>query len=83
MNILPEDNNLISTCDLGCAGALVSMNFELRSIDRADERKAHFIFDRTTDIEQIIEDYWSDRLKISPRVFFDNIRLLKNRLYSN
>lgn len=70
------------THDLGCAAALISADFELISLDKTNPRKVLFIFHRKAGVETIVNDYWTDRLEIGAREFFDNIKMLKNRIYS-
>lgn len=28
------------------------------------------------------EGYWNDKIKVNPRTYFDNIKMIKNRMYS-
>jgi hypothetical protein len=41
-----------------------------------------FAFLREAGIERILDGYWADRLEVKARSFFDNLKMLKNRLYS-
>lgn len=75
--------NYYSTFDLGNAAALVTADFELFNLDRTNPRKVRFIFRRDVGIEKVAEDFWSDRLEQKSRSFWDNIKNLKNRLYSD
>ena len=70
------------TFDLGVSAALISAGFELISLDKANPRKVQFVFRREIGIEKIVDDYWADRLEIKARTFFDNVKMLKNRIYS-
>ena len=71
------------TFDLGVCAALVSSGFQLASLDRSNPKKCEFLFENRLDIGTIAEDYWADKLKINARTFFDNVRAIKNRLYSS
>lgn len=71
------------TFDLGCAAALVSGGFELVSLDKENPRKVQFIFKRKVGIDEAVNDYFSDKLKVRARTLFDNIKMLKNRIYSS
>ena len=75
-------NDYYSTYDLGCSSALISAGFELVSLDKTSPRKVQFIFKREVGIEKVVDDYWADRLEVKARTFFDNIKMLKNRIYS-
>lgn len=78
-----EGDGVYASYDLGCAAALVTAGFELLTLDRANVRKVRFIFRREAGIEKIADDFWSDRLEQKSRLFWDNIKNLKNRLYSD
>ena len=72
----------LSTFDLGAAASLVSAGFLLVSLDKTNPRKVQFIFRRETGIEKAVDNYWADRLEVKARTFFDNLKMLKNRIYS-
>lgn len=90
---LPEDGQsghyasedyakFLSTFDLGAAASLVSAGFELVSLDKANPRKVQFSFRREDGIEKVLDSYWADRLEVKARTLFDNVKMLKNRIYS-
>lgn len=64
------------------AATLVTAGFELVALDKTNPRKVQFIFRREIGIEKVVDDYWADHLKIKARTFFDNVKMLKNRIYS-
>lgn len=70
------------TYDLGCSAALISVGFELASLDKTNPHKVLFIFCEDAEIENVVDDYWADRLEVKARAFFDNVKMLKNRIYS-
>ncbi len=73
---------LFITQDLNLATCLISLDYELRSIDKTNPQKNQFLFQRYPGLEIAIEHYWNDNLKINARTLFDNQRLLKNRIYA-
>lgn len=77
-----EGDEIMAVADLGCAAALVTADFDLLTLDRASPRKVRFIFRRKIGIEKVADDFWSDRLEQKSRSFWDNVKNLKNRLYS-
>lgn len=79
--ILPIQGS-VPVSDLGCAAALQTAGFELLALDRENPHKVKFVFRREADIEKVADDFWSDRLEQKSRSFWDNIKNLKNRLYS-
>lgn len=82
--VIPLDDrqNYFYTYDLGASAALVHLGFELVSLDRENPKKVQFIFRRDPLIEDAVKEYWSDSLSVGARGFFDTIKMLKNRLYS-
>jgi|GEM_PF-743336 len=70
------------THDLGCCAALLCVGHELNRLDRQDSRKAMFVLRRTDDIDKHANAYWQDTLMVPARMYFDTIKMLKNRLYS-
>ena len=75
-------DNLYTTFDLGAATSLVTAGFELVSLNKKNPRKVQFIFRREVGIEKVVDDYWADKLEVKARAFFDNAKMLKNRIYS-
>lgn len=82
-NLLEDQKNHFQTFDLGCSAALVSAGFELVSLDKENPRKVLFVFEEKVGIEEAINDYFSGRLMVDARTLFDNIKMLKNRIYSS
>ena len=78
-----EDNSdFFYTFDLGLSAALVSVGFSLVSLDRGNLRKTQFVFRRGDGMDEAIDAYWADRLEVKSRTYFDALKMLKNRLYS-
>ena len=77
-----NEKEVYTTFDLGCSAALITAGFSLISLDKGNPRKVQFIFRQEVGIEKVVDEYWADRLKIKVRTFFDNVKMLKNRIYS-
>jgi hypothetical protein len=75
-------NEFLTTFDLGCSSAIITAGFELISLEKSNPKKVQFIFRREAGIENVVDDYWADRLEVKARAFFDNTKMLKNRIYS-
>lgn len=79
---LGNSKEYFQTSDLGLATALCCRSYELLSLDKQDPRKVSFIFKRELGIEDDADAYWSNELETKARTYFDNLRTLKNRIYS-
>lgn len=81
----PDDelSSSFKTFDLGASTALLCEGFELVSVDKSYPRRSQFIFKRDDRIEATANEYFSDRLQVRARSFFDHLKALKNKLYSD
>lgn len=80
---LDDPSVVFTTYDLGVSTALLCAGFQLLSVDKNDNpRKALFIFQKVDGIEDVADRYFSDRLEVKARSFFDHLKALKNKLYS-
>jgi hypothetical protein len=80
MNTL--NNDYYSTSDLSLATTL-SLWCPIEDIDRSNPRKALFIFQNTEKLQDLVAEYYRDEIKISPQVYFNQLRVVKARLYAN
>lgn len=73
---------VFTTYDIGVSTALLCAGFELLSVKKSNPKKALFVFRREIDIEEVTDKYFADRLEVKARSFFDHLKALKNKLYS-
>lgn len=77
------NENYYQTSDLSLATTL-SLFAPIEEIDRSSNpRKAVFIFRKTPELEKLIDQYFRNEIKISPQVYFNQLRVIKARLYAN
>jgi hypothetical protein len=81
---IPTDDPLttFTTYDLGVSTAFLCAGFKLISVDKENPRKALFIFKKEDGIESVADDYFSNRLDVKARSYFDHLKAIKNMLYS-
>jgi hypothetical protein len=79
---LDEPANYFYTFDLGCSAALICKKFQLTSLDKENPKKVQFIFQKEPGIEKVVNEYWANTLEVKAREFFDSVKMLKNRIYS-
>ncbi|PIP31439.1 hypothetical protein COX24_03600 [bacterium (Candidatus Gribaldobacteria) CG23_combo_of_CG06-09_8_20_14_all_37_87_8] len=82
MNQLKLNKNLYFTSDLSLA-TTASLFFPIEDIDRSNPRKAVFIFRKTPELEKLVDQYFRNEIKISPQTYFNQLRVIKARLYAN
>ena len=76
-------NQEFSTFDLGLAAVLLTLKYELLELDRSYPKKIKFIFKRERNIEQVINDYFDDKIELPAQSLLQNQKNLKNRIYSD
>ena len=77
------NQNPFQTYDLGISAALISTGFQLADLDKSNNRKVLFIFNRDEGIDDAVNEYWSDRLQVNARDYFETIKMIKSRIYSD
>ncbi|HEY4505905.1 MAG TPA: DUF5659 domain-containing protein [Candidatus Paceibacterota bacterium] len=78
-----EKEKQVPVSDLGLASLLVTLNFELIDLERANEKRINFLFVWTEGIEKVISDFLGDaQITVPVQRLFQNQRQLKNRLYA-
>ena len=76
-------NQEFSTFDLGLAAVLLTLKYELLELDRSYPKKIRFVFKRERNIEQVINDYFDDKIELPAQSLLQNQKILKNRIYSD
>lgn len=76
-------HNLFATYDIGLSSVLLSLGFALDSLDKTNPQKVQFIFQRNESLDEAIQLYWAKKLTLEPQILLANLKLLKNRLYSD
>jgi hypothetical protein len=71
-----------STSDLALATTL-SLFYPIEDIDRTNPRRALFVFQKSPALEKTIEEFYHNEIKVSPQLFFGQLRVIKARLYEN
>lgn len=84
-NIQEDINKMtqFNTSDFYLASCLVSMGFSVYRLDKTDPERCQFIFKRNSGLDDAIDKYWENKLKINPKIIFDSQRFLKSRIHSN
>ncbi len=75
-----KENDYYVTSDLACATA-ISLSFPIEAIDRQNSRKVEFLFTRNNELDKLVEAYWRCELRIEPQKYFNQLRVVKARLY--
>lgn len=70
-----------STSDLALATAL-ALFLPVEAIGRQNPHKAQFLFKRTDELDKLIDTYWHGEMRVEPQAYFNSLKSIKARLYS-
>ena len=76
-------NETIPLTDLSLTVTLLTLGYPILRIEKVTLNKVQFIFKKSPELENLIEAYWNNTLKVSPLEFFNNLKTTKSRIYSN
>ena len=74
-------DSIIEIHDLGLAAALVSCGFFMCDARKDETGRTHFVFIETAQLSRAVNDYWADMLNVKARKYFDDVKMLKSRIY--
>lgn len=78
---MDTDETVIKIHDLGLAAALVTSEVELLGTQRGVMQRVYFVFANDDKLGRTMHSYWNNTLKVPARLFFDNTKALKSRIY--
>ncbi|MCF7844040.1 DUF5659 domain-containing protein [Candidatus Gracilibacteria bacterium] len=79
---LKDADSLFTTYNIAISTALLCAGFELLTVDKKNPKRVQFIFKKKRGIESVADQYLSNKLEVKARSFFDQLKALKNKLYS-
>jgi len=76
-------NKYFESSDISLAAALITAGYPVSHLDKQEPSKVKFVFSRDDGMDDIIQLYWNNQLKLPLLTFFNNLKMLKNRIYSD
>ncbi len=74
-------NERIGFTDLALASFL-SIQFPIIELKTANGIKFEFVFLDSAELQKLVSDFYSNKAQVTPLVYFNAIKNLKGRLYS-
>lgn len=72
---------LIKTSDLALA-TTISLYSPIETTEFLENKKVLFVFIKSPELEKLIALYWSGNVRIEPQQFFNQLKVIKTRIYS-
>lgn len=73
-------NETFSTSDLALA-ITISLHFPIKFVDRSNDSRVEFAFYNSTELQQLVQQFWQDELRVEPKRFYQQLRIIKGRIY--
>lgn len=79
MTMNPE--NTFRTSDLALCAALCVSGFVVNEIEKVSFQRSVFLFKDSADLRGVVDEYWRKALRIEPQDYFNQLKVLKARIY--
>ncbi len=81
-----REKDFVKTSELSLAAALVYLGYPLDCLEPVDSQRLNFVFLKpegyAEDVDQIIQNFWSDNISVSPKRYFYILKELKSRVFA-
>ncbi len=75
-----QNEDIYQTSDL-CLAATLAISYPIEAVDKTNPRKVIFIFKRDSNLNNLLDEYWRQTLKVVPQDLFNQLKNLKTRIY--
>ena len=72
---------LFKTTDIKSSAYLLTKGISIVKIIKTDPRKIIFCFQDSTNLKELLQQYWTNRASVNPRLLFDNFDYLKDLIH--
>jgi len=69
------------TSDL-CLVTTISQFLPILEVDGTNSKRSLFSFSESPELSEIITTYWNGSIRVEPKQFFNQLKLIKSRIYS-
>lgn len=83
MNITTSENQTyFRTADLALTAALCVLGFSA-DVERNNPNRVIFIFKNHDNLADVIGKYWRSELSVEPQAYFNQLKIIKTRIYQH
>ena len=69
--------------DLALIATLNHFGYSIEKIDKSNPSKVIFLIEKDGKLDDYVLAYWKQELAVEPMAFFNSIKSLKSRIYSD
>jgi hypothetical protein len=76
-----DTNFFFRTSDLALATALCVLGVAIEAMQQSDGQRMFFIFNKSDKLTDIVNRFWRGELLVEPQSYFNQLKVLKTRIY--
>jgi hypothetical protein len=69
------------TSDLALATALCVFGIAIEGMQQSEGQRQVFIFSKSEKLQDIVNRFWRGELQVEPQAYFNQLKILKTRIY--
>jgi len=81
MPMYDDTNFFFKTSDLALATALSVLGIAIEAMQETDGERMNFIFTKSDKLTDIVNRFWRGELLVEPQAYFNQLKVLKTRIY--
>jgi hypothetical protein len=76
-----DANFFFKTSDLALATAISVLGIAIEAMQQTDGERMNFIFAKSEKVQDIVNRFWRGELLVEPQSYFNQLKVLKTRIY--
>lgn len=76
-----QNNRDFRTADFALTAALCVSGFVVEELDRVSPQRSVFVFQNGDELLEAVNQYWRRELRVEPQDYFNQLKIIKARLY--
>jgi hypothetical protein len=81
MPMYDNTNFFLKTSDLALATALSVLGVAIEAMQQTESERMNFIFTKSDKVQDIVNRFWRNELLVEPQAYFNQLKVLKTRIY--
>lgn len=77
-----QEKNFFKTSDISLCSTLCCFGYQIESVDKHNPSKALFLIKKDERLDDLIQSYFTHKLKVEPLSFFNFLKKIKTRIYN-
>lgn len=76
-----DSDFFFKTSDLALATAISVLGVAIEAMQQTDSERMNFIFAKSEKLQDIVNKFWRGELLVEPQAYFNQLKVLKTRIY--